>query len=88
MYSGGSVPMATNSGHSHSGQTYFRWSKRDSGPPILAEPARNNRVEFPPRNSEADLRDVRNSNSGHVCHIPHTHLPQFISPILEPRTLR
>ena len=78
MYSSGSVPMATNSGHSHSGQTYFRWSKHDSGPPILAEPAHNNRVEFPPRNSGADLRDV--GNSGHVCHSPqHASSPVYIS---------
>ena len=36
--SSGSVPMATNSGHSHSGQTHSGLSKCDSGPPIVAEP--------------------------------------------------
>ena len=30
----------------------------------------NNNVESPPRNSEADIRDVGNSSSGHVCHSP------------------
>ena len=47
MSSSGSVPMATNSRHSHPGQTHSRLSKcnRSSGPPISAEPAHNNRVK-------------------------------------------
>ena len=75
MFSSGSVNMATNSGHSHSGQTHSRLSKPDSGPPILAEPAHNNRVGSPPRN-----RDVGNSNSEHACHSPqHTSSPVYVS---------
>ena len=52
MSSTGSVPMATNSRHS---QTHSGLSKRDksSGPPISAEPAHNNRVKAPPRNSDS-----------------------------------
>ena len=42
--------------------------------PILAEPAHNNRVEFPPLNSEPDLLDVGNSNSGQ-----HASSPVFVS---------
>ena len=46
-------------------------SKHDRGLPISAESAHKNRVESPPRNSDPDLRDMGNSNSGHVCHSPH-----------------
>ena len=69
MSSSGSVPMATNSRHSHPGQTHSGLSKHDrsSGLPISAEPAHNNRVKAPPRNSDPDLRDVGNSNTGHAC---------------------
>ena len=87
--SSGSVPMATNSRHSHPGQTHSGLSKHDRsrGPPVLAKPAHNNRVESPPRNSDPDLRNVGNSNSGHVCHSPQYDLPRFMSPIPEPRAL-
>ena len=70
--SSGSVPMATNSRHSHPGQTNSGLSKHDrsSRPPISAEPAHNNRVGSPPRNSDPDLWDKGNSNSGRVCHSP------------------
>ena len=66
MSSSGSVPMATNSRHS---QTHSGLSKRDrsSGQPISAEPAHNNRVKAKPRNSDPDLPDVSNSNTGHGC---------------------
>ena len=41
----------------------------------MAEPAK-----FPPRNSEPDLRDLGNSNSGHVCHSPqHASSPVYVS---------
>ena len=83
MSSGGSVPMATNSRHSHSGQTYSGLSKHDrsSGPPISAKPAHSNRVKAPPRNSDPDLRDMRNSNTGHsACHSPqHASSPVCVS---------
>ena len=85
--SSGSVPMATNSRHSHPGQKHSGLSKRDrsSGLPISAEPAHNNRVKAAPRNSDPDLRDVGNSNTGHACLPVHnTHLPHFVSPIPEP----
>ena len=62
--------MATNSGHSRSGQTHSGLSKCDSGPPILAEPAHNNRVGSPPQNSDLDLQDVGDSKSGHAFHSP------------------
>ena len=66
--SSGSVPMATNSRHIHPGQTHSGLSKHDrSGrPPISAEPAHNNRVKAPPRNSYPDLQDVGNANTGHA----------------------
>ena len=78
--------MATNSGHSHPCQAHSRLSKRDrsSGPPISAEPAHNNRVKAAPRNSDPDLRDAGNSN---LATVHNTHLPQFVSPIPEPRAL-
>ena len=52
--------MATNCRHSHLGQAHSGLSKRDrsSRPPILAEPAHNNRVKAPPQNSDPDLRDL------------------------------
>ena len=65
-----SVPMATDSGYSHPGRTYSGLPQCDSNPSISAKPAHNNSVESPPRNSEADIRDVGNSSSGHVCHSP------------------
>ena len=40
------------SGNSHSSQTHSELSKSDSGPPISAEPAHTNRVEFSSRNSD------------------------------------
>ena len=42
--SSGSVPMATNSGHSHPGQTHSGLSECDSGPSISTKSAHNNRV--------------------------------------------
>ena len=75
----GSVPMATG----HSGQTHSGLSKRDSRPSILAEPTHNNRMESQPQNSDPDLRDLGNPNSGHVCHSPQ----HASSPVSEPRAL-
>ena len=83
--SSGSVPMATNSRHSHPGQTHSRLSKPDSGLPKSAKPAHNNRVEPPPWNSDPDLQEVGNSNSGHGCHSPQqASSPVYVSK-LEPR---
>ena len=80
MSSSGSVPMATNSTHSHQVQTHSGLSDHDSGPSISTNSANNNRVESPPRNSEQNLWDMGNSNSGHVCHIPqHASSPVFDS---------
>ena len=83
MSSGGSVPMATNSRHSHLGQTYSGLFKRDrsSGPPISTKPAHSNRVKAPPRNSDPELRaggtptlDMR------ACHSPqHASSPACVS---------
>ena len=76
----GSVSMATDSGYSHPGQTHSGLPQCDSRPVISAEPAHHNRVESPPRNSEADIRDVGNSSSGHVCHSPqHASSPVYVS---------
>ena len=77
-----SVPMGTNSRHCHPDKTHSGLFKCDtsSGPSISAEPARNNRVESPPQNSASNLRDVGNSNSGHVCHSPqHSSSPVYVS---------
>ena len=65
-----SVPMATNLGPSHSGQTLSGLPERDSGPSISTKSAHNNRVESPPRNSKPHFQDMGNSNNGHVCHSP------------------
>ena len=81
----GSVPIARNSGHSHSGQTHFGLSKHDSGPPILAEPAQNNRVESSPRNSNLDLQGISTVDMFATVH--NMHLPQFVSLISELRAL-
>ena len=61
-------------------------SKRDrsSGPPILAEPAHNNRVKAALQNSDPDLRDVGNSNTGHACLPQHAFSPFCVS---NPRAL-
>ena len=78
--SSGSVPMATNSRHSHQGQTHSRLNERDSGPSILTKSVNNTRVVSPPQNSEPNLRDKGNSSSGHVCHSPqHTSSPVYVS---------
>ena len=85
MSSSGSVHMATNS--RHPGQTHSGLLKRDSGPPISAKPAHNNRVEFPPRNRGSDLRDVGYSNSGNVCHsLQHASSPVHVSNLGAPST--
>ena len=91
----GSVPMATNSRHSHLGQTHSGLSKHYSRPQggpkgpecVLAKPAHNNRVESPPRNSDPDLRDVGTPTVDMFATVHNTHLPQFMSPISEPRAL-
>ena len=72
--------MATKSRHSHPGQTHSGLSERDSGLPISAEPAHNNRVS-PPRNSDPDLRDLGSSNSGHLATVHNTHLQHSSSPV-------
>ena len=79
--SSGSVPMTTNSRHSHNDQTHSRLSDCDSRPSISTKSANNNnRVESPSRNSESILLDMGNSNSGHVCHSPHhASSPVYIS---------
>ena len=83
MSSSGSVPMTTNSRHSHPGQTHSGISKRDrsSGLPILAEPAHNNRVKAPPRNCDPDLWDVGTPTLDmHACHSPqHASSPVCVS---------
>ena len=66
MSRSGSVPMATNSGH--------------SGPPILAEPAQPITSGVHNKWSDLDLLDTGNSNSGHVCHSPqHASSPVYVS---------
>ena len=71
--------MATNSRHSHTGQTYCGLPC-DSRRVITAEPAHHNRVESPPRNSEPNLRDMVYSSGGHVCHNPqHASSPVYVS---------
>ena len=65
MSSSGSVPMATNSRHSHPGQTHSGLSKPKSS---------SGRGEL--QHWTCMLATVHN-----------THLPQFVSPISEPRAL-
>ena len=88
MSSSGSVPMVTNSRHSHPGQTHSGLSKRDrsSEPPISAEPAHDNRVMAPPQNSDPYLQDVGNSNTGHTC-LPQSTTRPFPSLCLQSRSL-
>ena len=72
--------MATDSGYNYPGQTYSGLPQCDSKPSISTKQAYHNRVETPPRNSEADIRDVGNSSSEHVCHSPqHTSSPVYVS---------
>ena len=80
--SSGSVYVASIPRHNSQGQARSRLSERDSRPPVTAKSANNNRVEPQPKNSKSNLP---HSDSGHVCH--NTHLPQFMSPIPEPRAL-
>ena len=62
------------------GQTHSGLSDHDSGPSISTKSANNNRVESPPRNSEPNLLEMGNFNSGHVCHIPqHASFPVYDS---------
>ena len=62
------------------GQTHSGLPECDSRPSISTESAHNNRVESPPRNSEPDLGDMGNSNSGHVSHSPqHASSPVKVS---------
>ena len=79
MSSSGSVPMTTNSRHSHPVQTHSGMSKcdRSSRPPILAEPAHNNRVKAAPQNCDRwELQQV----DMHACHIPqHASSPVCVS---------
>ena len=80
MSSSGPVPMASNSGHSHQGKAHSRLSECDGRPSILAKSATYDTVEPPPRNGESPLRDIGNSNSGHVCHSPqHSSFPVYVS---------
>ena len=77
MAGSGFVSMATNSRYSHPSQTLSRLSKRDSGLPISAEPAHNNRVESPPRNNEPNLWDMGTSTVDMFATVHNTHLQRL-----------
>ena len=69
----GSVSVASDSGHNSKRQTHSGLPKCDSRQLVWAEPAHHDRVESPPRSRESDIHN--------------THLPQFMSPVPEPRAL-
>ena len=72
--------------NSHQDKTHFGLSEHDSGPPISTQSA-NNRVESPPRKSEPNLGTWGTPTEDMFATVPNIHLPQFMSPIPEPRAL-
>ena len=64
-----------------------RLSKCDCRLFILAKPAHHDRVASPPGNSEPNIQNVGNSAGDMFATVHNTHLPQFMSPVLEPRAL-
>ena len=74
--------MATNSGQNHSGQTHSRLSKPDSGPPTFPNQPITTEWGLHPKIGMWGTPTVNMLATVH-----NTHLPQFMSPILEPQAL-
>ena len=74
-------PLVRGSEHNGPSKTYSRLSERDSRPPISSESANIDRVVPPPRDRggtpEVDM----------FATVSNSHLPRFMSPIPEPRSL-
>ena len=79
--------MATDSGHNSKSQTYSGLPKCDSRPVVLAEPAHHDRVESPPEVVNLIFRLWGTSVVDLFATVHNTHLPQFMSPVPEPRAL-
>ena len=75
-------PLVRGSEHNSPSKAYSRLCEHDSRPPIWSESANIDRVDPPPRDRDAYLRPLGDTRSRHVSN---SHLPQFMSPIPEPR---
>ena len=86
--SSGSVPMATNSRHSHKDQTNYGLSDCDSGPSISIKSTNINQI----RSLQLEIvnwifRTWGTLTVDMFATVHNMHLPQFTFPILEPRAL-
>ena len=79
--------MATVSRYSHLGQTDSGLPQCDSRPVIPAEPAHHDRVEPPTQSSESTIQTMGSPVVDMFATVHNTHLPQFMSPVPEPRAL-
>ena len=82
--------MVTSSEHSCPSNTHPRLFERDSRPPISSKSADIDRVESPSRNRELNflsLGDGRTPVVDMFATVSNSRLPQFMSPIPEPRAL-
>ena len=83
----GTVPLATNARCSHLGQTHSGLSKRDSRPPISVNQPIITEWSLHPEIVNRIYRTWGTPKLDMFATIHNTHLPQFKSPIPEPRAL-
>ena len=87
----GSVSVVTDSGHHSMSQIHLGLPKCDSRPVFSAEPAHHDRVESPPEVVNLIFRlwgtPVVDMFHYMFATVHNTNLPQFMSPVLEPRAL-
>ena len=86
MSSSGSVPMASNSGHSHQGQAHSRLSECDGRPSVLDKSA-NNQIttqwSLHPEMVNCLFGTWEAPTVDMFATVHNTHFSQFMSPILE-----
>ena len=87
MSSKGSFSVASNSGHRPQGQAHSRLSERDSRPPVSSKTTNNNIVVSTPRSWLKSLGPQETPAVVMFATVCNTHIPQFMSLILEPLAL-
>ena len=80
-------PLVRGSEHYSPSTTYSRLPERDSRPPISSKSANIDRVVPSPRNRETYLQGCGTPEDDMFATVSNSHLPRFMSPILEPRAL-
>ena len=80
-------PLVRGSEHNNLSKAYPTLSEHDSRPPISSKSANIDRVVPSPRNREKYLMVCGTPEVDMFATVSNSHLPRFMSPILEPRAL-